>query len=233
MQQTTPQPTPAPTQDEIDFTSRRIESNQDGPHKRLIETVTKHITTNYRQPLRQHNIDAFNRLQARITQHSNTRLILDSCCGTGMSTRILAETHTQHLVVGIDQSAHRLSKNGGTAPVNCFFLQANCEDIWRLCVTHDMHFEHHYILYPNPYPKAVHLKRRWHGHPVFPVLADLSDKLTLRSNWLTYLDEFRLSWEALTGRLYDTEKIDAVAPLTLFEKKYSIGKQHLFELTLT
>ncbi len=215
----------------MDFNSRSIDSNQTGPHARLVETVTKHIQHPYRQPLRQHNIEAFDRLQQRMQAHPNQKFILDSCCGTGMSTRIFAERFPEHLVVGIDQSAHRLSKQGTITPDNCFFLQANCEDIWRLCVSDNMPFEQHYILYPNPYPKAVHLKRRWHGHPVFPVLAELSESLTLRSNWVTYLEEFAIAWGLLDARKITTSTAGKDQPLTLFEKKYSDSGQILHQLS--
>ena len=54
-------------------------------------------------------------------------------------------------------------------PKNCLLLRANMIDFWLL-VAHqsDWHITAHYILYPNPFPKSKHLRRRWHGHPVYP-----------------------------------------------------------------
>ncbi len=214
----------------LDQPSRSICSNQTGPHERLIEIVSKHISSPYKKPYRQHNLDAFKQLQARVAAHHNNKLILDSCCGTGMSTRVLANRNPEHLVIGVDQSAHRLNKQGAPTPENCIFLQANCEDLWRLCVSENMHFEEHYILYPNPYPKAVHFKRRWHGHPVFPSLKTLSEKLVVRSNWDLYVKEFSLAWKHLTGTQADIAPFVTHKPMTLFEKKYGLSGQALYEL---
>ena len=51
----------------------------------------------------------------------------------------------------------------------------------------------HYILYPNPYPKAKHLGRRWYGHPVFPYLLALGGVIRVRSNWEVYCQEMKLA----------------------------------------
>lgn len=161
-----------------------------------------------------------------------TNLILDSCCGTGMSTRILANRFPQSLVIGIDQSRKRLEKEteGMKKPSNCLMLQANCEDIWRLCIKNNIIFDAHYILYPNPWPKINHLKRRWHGHSVFPVLKDLAQTTVLRSNWKLYLEEFSLAWEILAGSTSIIKPLTIENAMTLFEKKYIGSKQQVFEL---
>src|SRR5699024_12751153 len=54
---------------------------------------------------------------------------------------------------------------------------------WRL--------EKHYVLYPNPWPKAAHLGRRWHGHPAWRELLLLRGEMVCRSNWRLYLDEMQ------------------------------------------
>lgn len=159
-------------------------------------------------------------------------MILDSCCGTGMSTRLLAESHPSSLIIGVDQSSHRLEKFSGERLDNSVLLQANCEDVWRLCVENNIAFDEHYILYPNPYPKSVHLKRRWHGHPVFPFLKPLAKKTILRSNWKLYLDEFAYAWDVLTGKYFEVTEVDTRNPMTLFEKKYSASGQKLYELVV-
>jgi len=213
--------------------SKKIESNREGVHERLVDVVQKHCRTRYRKPYQAHNVQAFEHLREAIEASNNAPLILDSCCGTGMSSYQLARQYSDHLVIGVDQSCHRLSKGRPEAtPENCLMLQANCEDIWRMCREHDIHFTRHYILYPNPYPKSVHLKRRWHGHPVFPVLADLADRTILRSNWSTYLEEFCLAWTLLTSREHAVETLSVETPLTLFEKKYHDSAQVLYHLEL-
>ena len=146
---------------------------------------------------------------------------------------MLAARHPEALVIGLDRSEHRLSKSEGRLTGNCLFLRVNCEDVWRLCVKEGLRFKKHYILYPNPYPKAEHLKRRWHGHSVFPELAELSEEIELRSNWSTYLEEFKIAWRLLTNREAELSQLQLQHEdhaLTLFERKYFLSGQPLYQL---
>lgn len=215
----------------MQHTSRTIDSPQSGPHKRLKEIVDKHIQTVYQKPIQTHNQHAFDAFFDYIQKNNIQELMLDSCCGTGMSTRRIAELHPDALVIGIDQSAARLNKVADDTPTNTYFIQANCEDFWRLCERAKLIFNRHSILYPNPYPKTEHLKRRWHGHPSFPTLKNLSNTIELRSNWHIYLLEFKIAWEQLTEYSAKIEEIRISDPLTLFERKYHESGQSLFKLT--
>ncbi len=216
------------------FDSKEITSPQTKPHKRLCEVVGKHVENTYKKPFQDHNLIAFKKLQKAIESKEHNAFILDSCCGTGMSTSLLAEMHPESLVIGIDRSAKRLEKKPNDffeKRDNCIYLQGNCEDIWRLCVEHNITFEMHYILYPNPYPKAEHLKRRWHGHPVFPFLQHLAPKTILRSNWRLYLEEFSIAWAAINqSETEEVSTLEVTTPLTLFERKYLASGQPLYEL---
>eukprot|EP00752_Nemacystus_decipiens_P013852 g12298.t1 len=178
-------------------------------------------------------------------QHNTFPVVLDSGCGTGRSSALLARSYPHLPVIGIDRSAVRLSKGEGgrhdrhrqgdgptpqpTAdrrgddkarnaggdvddanspstpkkashiggsrnaplPRNLLLLRADLVDLWVLA-SRDISWQvqEHYILYPNPYPKRSQLRSRWHGHSVFPVLLGLGGRITLRSNWKSYLDEF-------------------------------------------
>ena len=51
-------------------------------------------------------------------------LILDSFCGTGQSTRMLAVGNPDALVVGIDKSSERLRKQAEPLPDNALLLRA-------------------------------------------------------------------------------------------------------------
>lgn len=210
------------------YASKSIKNAQCGIHKNLKNIVEKHIQSHFQKPFQNHNLLAFEELMKRASSHKHK--IMDSCCGTGMSSIHLAQTHPDALIIGIDQSAHRLAKNAHALPKNCLMLQANCEDIWRLCYENDVYFDAHYILYPNPWPKSVHLKRRWHGHPTFPLLQYLSSQTILRSNWKVYLEEFKEAWHILTQQYFEIKTIDVANPMTLFEKKYSASGQPLYEL---
>ena len=214
--------------------SKIVTTNQAGLHEKLDETIKKHIHSEYKKPYQQHNLDAFEQMQSWINANTKSALILDSCCGTGMSSMKLANMNPSSLVIGLDQSFKRLNKQleGVEQPENCLLLQANCEDVWRLCIENNIHFDSHYILYPNPWPKSIHLIRRWHGHPVFPFMQKLTNQTILRSNWKLYLEEFQRSWQLLSNNLSEITELEIKEPLTLFEKKYFESGQTLFELVV-
>jgi tRNA G46 methylase TrmB len=102
-----------------------------------ITTLPKYISS---KPIAKHNIEAFNEVlnyitcynlkqrqkqqQQSTTTHSEdtsscnsttsrvkTKIILDSGCGTGRSSYILGEQYKDCIIVGIDQSLVRLSRN--------------------------------------------------------------------------------------------------------------------------
>lgn len=113
-----------------------------------------------------------------------------------------------------------------------FYLGAIAKTFGGFVLSTKITFQSHYILYPNPWPKAVHLIRRWYGHPVFPYLKLLAKETYIRSNWQTYLEEFQIAWQLLTNRTGDLEELSVTTPLTLFEKKYQFSQQKLYQLNL-
>lgn len=185
--------------------------------------------------------------QQQHRQHIPLPVVLDSGCGTGRSSALLAKSYPHLPVLGIDRSAARLSKGGGAPgswagkrgqhsdgsrtqsqaqrrgdnkaqevdgdvdgdnmplaqrkggqggrhreplPRNLLLLRADLVDLWILASRDNAwQVREHCILYPNPYPKRSQLRSRWHGHSVFPVLLSLGGRITLRSNWKSYLDE--------------------------------------------
>ncbi len=90
--------------------SRQITSNQPGMHPKLVATVQRHLGSAFQRPVAPHSAAAFAQLLTTL-QNAPQPLVLDSFCGTGQSTAILAQRHPQHLVIGVDQSAHRLNKH--------------------------------------------------------------------------------------------------------------------------
>jgi tRNA G46 methylase TrmB len=174
-------------------------------------------------------------------------VILDSGCGTGRSTTTIAAQNPTLPVIGIDRSIVRLSRNKDFREANdCevgnrLLLRADLVDFFVLALDHTEWTIHsHYILYPNPYPKSKHLKRRFHGHPVLPVIMALGGYLTLRSNWFVYPKEMELALRAVTAsRLTHTKFSNsditmiphfANSPITNFEAKYSKFRLPLYEL---
>ncbi len=207
--------------------SREVSSNQPGLHPRLLEVVTRHLESDFRRPVAEHSHNAFTVLRDRL-RHEQRPLVLDSFCGTGMSTALLARKHPDCLVAGIDQSEHRLDKHVPLATDNYLLLRAQAEDIWQLLLQDGYRLAHHYLLYPNPWPKSKHLQRRIHGHPGFAWLLALGGGVELRSNWQLYVEEFGLAMHH-AGRRGCISLIAKSAPLTLFEEKYQRSGHSLWQ----
>jgi tRNA G46 methylase TrmB len=158
-------------------------------------------------------------------------LILDAGCGVGLSTRHLASLHPDHFVIGVDQSADRLSRNTaweGLPPANFMCVRADLVDYWRLMLVEKIRPDKQFILYPNPWPKIGHLARRWHGHPVFPTVVALGGEMECRSNWRIYTEEFAAAIAHLTGADVRVDSFAADRPITPFEKKYADSGHQLW-----
>jgi len=190
----------------------------------LNKVVTKHIHTLPRywksKPIAKHTSVAFQEALNFILQHpqrttastsdtTKTKVIIDGGCGTGRSSFLLGEMHKDCLVIGIDQSLSRLSRNKGynnniqesndntSEGDNVLLLRAELADFWKCILSspewqENIQIHKHYVLYPNPYPKKSRLKNRWYAHPAFPLLMMSSEgaELIVRSNWEGYLKEF-------------------------------------------
>jgi len=117
-------------------------------------------------------------------------------------------------------------------PTNMRLIRARAEDFWRLLLADGIRPAHHFLLYPNPWPKAAHLKRRWHGHPVFPELLALSGRLELRTNWRIYAEEFRVAAGICGIAAAPVVSFSVQSPLTPFERKYAESGHELHRLDL-
>ena len=181
--------------------------------------MQRHLRTQHLAAIAPHSELAYRQLaeKLRITPRP---LVLDSFCGTGHSTALLAQQHPDHLVVGIDKSAQRLAKHIHGDNDNYLLLRADCEDIWALLLRDGLRAEFHYLLYPNPWPKAGHLQRRVHGHASFPLLLRLGGTLELRTNWQLYAEEFGCAMH-LSGHIGRVSRLSDDGPaMSLFEHKY-------------
>ena len=206
-----------------------IITNQQGPYPHLEKVVQKHLQSPFLKPIAEKTVEDFRYLSEKITQ-LNKPLILDSCCGTGMSTQALAKLHSEHFVIGIDKSSHRLNKSSNNQDENYLLVRGDVIDYWRLIEKEIWNIEKHFILYPNPYPKAEHFKRRFHGHPIFPTLLKISPYLEIRSNWKLYLEEFQLACKLVESRSAELNVFHPKEAMTLFEKKYLKEDQRLYFL---
>ncbi|PCF95103.1 tRNA (guanine(46)-N(7))-methyltransferase TrmB [Vreelandella nigrificans] len=212
--------------------SRPVISNQPGPHHDLARRVARALENPLRKPIAAHTEQAFEEAQTWYKQRQ-APLILDAGCGVGLSTRRLAAQFPDCAVIGVDRSEDRLGRDHGNLPENARLVRADLVDFWRLAEQAGWALERHYLLYPNPYPKAAHLKMRWHGHPVLPTLLALGGKLELRSNWSLYVEEFALAVAQVTGQ---QAEVGVLSPngnyLTPFEAKYDQSGQTLWRLCI-
>lgn len=210
--------------------SRIIVSSQLAPHEQLQSIVLKHQKSTYLKPIADHNRSAFERAQTYWRNVNKPKIILDSGCGTGDSTHHLAIQNPGHFVLGLDRSEVRLAKTKHhSAPENAFWLRCDCEDFWRLAEQAGWVIDQHYLLYPNPYPKATQFKRRWHGHPVFPTLVNISTKLELRTNWHVYAREFHQACKEL-GLKTELHPYHPRQALSAFENKYTLSHHELWRV---
>ncbi|QGT78560.1 methyltransferase domain-containing protein [Guyparkeria halophila] len=209
--------------------SRSVTSSQTGPHDDLERQLRRHAQRLFAKPITDYNRNAFDQVTARMAAVDRP-LILDSGCGTGDSSRLLARRYPDHWVIGVDRSADRLSRQRPDTPPNCLLVRADLVDFWRLARQAGWTPARHYLLYPNPEPKPRHLKRRFHAHPVFPSVVALGGRLESRSNWRVYLEELALALE-FHGRTARVEPVkDNEPPMTPFERKYRASGQPLWRL---
>ena len=214
-------------------TSRAVNSSQTSNHKNLPGLVRRHLTTQYQQPIRDFNLQIFEQIET-IKNSFNAPVILDSGCGTGESTRLIANKYSSCLVIGIDKSSYRLRRSGLNENSeiihadNYLLARTDIVDFWRLASNANWQLLKHYILYPNPWPKPLHLGRRWHAHPVFPFLISLGGLFELRTNWKIYAQEFSTAIAMVTDQTVTTESYTPESAISPFEKKYSVSGHVLY-----
>ena len=213
--------------------SREIGSNQLGVHEKLHSLVERYKSTQFARPISEHTQRAFDEVLPWLTQGSS-ELILDACCGVGQSTVTLAKQFPSAKVLGVDKSVHRLEKHHAYEAEACNYqlLRADLNDFWRLLAQHNIVFTKHYILYPNPYPKATQIQKRWYASAIMPYLMQLSPCLELRSNWKLYLKEFAIAAQSYGFNGTVVNIGPHVEPLTPFEKKYIQSNQTCYQLIL-
>lgn len=123
--------------------------------------------------------------------------------GEGDESTNRAETRRRRM-----SGAERSNRKGQVPPPsNLLLLRADLVDFWILALRDGAwKVEEHAILYPNPYPKRSQLRRRWHGHSIFPVILCLGGNITVRSNWKTYLEEMCLAVLAINDEEKEKEE---------------------------
>lgn len=217
--------------------SRQVTSNQKGPHEKVPELVKKHLSSISQKPFNQHTLDAFEAVCEWLLIQDPTRtrsIIMDSCCGVGESTAVIAQQHPDALVVGLDKSALRVGKHDIYANEhrNYLVVRADVNDFWRLASQNNWQLYKHFLLYPNPYPKSAHVQRRWHACAAFKDIIGLGGILEVRSNWQIYIEEFALAL-CTAGFEAQADLYQSAKAITPFERKYwASGQQSWVVQTL-
>lgn len=213
--------------------SAPVHSSQAVPHKNLLRVLKRYRETDYLNSIPKYARDEFSRLSARM-QYKNTEIILDSGCGTGESALKLAQLNPCCLVVGVDKSASRLGRGiaHNSMPENVMFIRCDLIHFWRLLQQTQWRLGEHYLFYPNPWPKPGHLQRRWHAHPVFPSIIKLGGRLTMRTNWRVYAEEFALALRNYSVATAEVTQLHVSTAMTAFEKKYTQSGHQLYEVNV-
>ena len=209
--------------------SRIPDSGQTGAHEGLSALIVRRGRGEFRKPVAAYSQAAFDLFSRRCDPAQ--ALVVDSCCGVGESTRHLAARFPDHFVLGVDQSADRLAR-APALPDNALLLRADMVDIWRLLHAQGYRPAQQYLLYPNPWPKAGQLARRWPAHPVFPVVLALGGDIECRSNWRVYVDEFAVAAKLIGGIDAAVETFVPEWPMTPFERKYHASGHTLYRCRL-
>jgi tRNA G46 methylase TrmB len=215
----------------MSFTPAKIiTSPQAAIHRNLYNIVTKHLKTQFKKPISAYSQTAFDIFYERWLKLGKPKMILDSACGTGESTRFFAEQYPQYLVVGLDQSAKRLSNiDNKKLADNGLLLRCDCTDFWRIAESAQISFDKHFLLYPNPWPKTEHFQRRWQGHPALPSLMAISHAIELRTNWEIYAQEFHEALK-IAGQDTTVARFEPTELITAFERKYSLSDHILWQV---
>jgi tRNA G46 methylase TrmB len=195
----------------------------------LGEVVSRHLAVRYRREPSAAGREAFANVADRLKR---VPFVLDAGCGTGASTLALAREYPDRLVLGVDKSAARLGAgqrmiDAGGAPPNALLLRCELVDFWQFAAAAGLHCTRQYLLYPNPWPKPEHLKRRWHAHPVLSSLLKLGGRIELRTNWSIYAEEFGVAMR-VAGIEVRCETFEPSEPLTPFERKFAASGHTLW-----
>lgn len=211
-----------------------IISPQTKIHEDCLAIAHKHRDTVWQTPIPDHQKQIMDKINGMLPP---IPLLLDSGCGTGMITDILAKQHPACIVLGIDKSAYRLAKHTrykntlSQISDNTWLVRAELFHLWRLLLGSDFNIKQHTLFYPNPWPKTI--KRRFHGHPIAKTLFALCDNIVLRSNWQVYAEEFAYVAKAAYKRHASVRPIKITNAISLFEQKYVYAKSPCWEVTVS
>lgn len=215
--------------------SNNVWSDQDGINKNLLKTLTRYDQDEYMRPIADFSLRAFIEIMDKVESFGSKEIVLDICCGTGESSFYHAKTYPNNLVIGVDKSISRLTRNNEfkkDIPDNLLLIRADVLDLYYLfykaVLNGQIKVVKQFILYPNPWPKAKHYKRRFSANPITPFIFKLGCDIELRSNWKTYLDEFCYAAEYFQYKRCSVEIYKPEVLISAFERKFFNSEHNLY-----
>jgi len=211
--------------------SRTVSSDQTRSHPRLARVIARHRARPSQRPLSHDALAELGALERELVELGG-EIILDSGCGTGESSLDLARAHPDAVIVGIDKSATRLARAPHAGARNLRYVRADLADVWRFARLRAWRVGAHFLLYPNPWPKQRHLRRRWHAHPALDDLIALGGRLELRTNWAIYAEEFATALALWCAVDVAVETWRPASPASAFERKYLASGHTLYRVVI-
>jgi len=214
--------------------SNSVESNQQGVHEHLNDYLEKYSFENYQRPIADFSKVVWGEIISFI---GNDPVIFDLGCGVGESSYHLAINNPEIKVVGIDKSISRLDRNNSfkeEIPKNMKLFRGELLDLIPIIYQEQyaLDIKSVYILYPNPWPKKHHIKRRFYASPVSIHLFNINACIIKRSNWKLYLEESLVSANFFNRESSGVTIVEPKVYMTPFEKKFSQSAQTLYELKI-
>ena len=210
-----------------------VSSKQDGIHPHLEANVQRHLQSTWAQPFHTPTLEAFPQLKQEGVFAAVRHLSWIPVAGPETARSELAEISPascdwcrpfKHPACK-ERVYFNFYRDG-----NLVLIRAELATFWRLLLNDGLSPERHFLLYPNPWPKAGHLSRRWHGHPVFPQLLALGGEIEMRCNWEIYALEFARAVSLATGADVKAKKIQPDTGISPFEQKYLERGQSLYSV---
>ena len=209
--------------------SKPVSSNQTSLHKDLEVLINRYSKAVDKTPITDFTYEAFEQIKQKLAE-TQLPLWLDSFCGTGVSTRYFAEQNSDYCVIGVDQSSVRLKAEPQPEGENYLLIRGECEGLWRVMAQEGYYTSMHTLLYPNPWPKSQHIKRRVHGNAAFRSMLRISSRIELRTNWEIYAREFERAL-ILSNRPTQIRALEVDRAVTRFEEKYRASGHTLWQVT--
>lgn len=218
------------TKRQTKISSQPVSSQQTFASRRVRQILSRY-SSEYKRPIPSHTAIAFQEALAAFQRSGKGSCILDAGCGTGVSTELLARRYPESFIIGVDKSAKRLERGANAREMqdteawdhapHFIHVRAELMGFLQLAYQHELFFQTIYFLYPNPWPKKAHLKRRVHLWPVAPLLPHITEAIECRTNWGTFAVEFARAMQILGFESVHIQRnFSTESPLTLFEKKY-------------